>query len=325
MSVDKYGKVYLIGAGPGNPNYLTKKAERLIREADVILYDRLVNPLILQYANLTTEIIDVGKKPYAKHIQQEKINECIVEAARRYNKVVRLKGGDPAIFGRVQEEVDTLNNFNIAFEIVPGVTSASAAVATMQTGLTMRAVAKSVTFSTGHFKDSEENEVDVNALVNGGTLAIYMGVKRLGKIIAQIQQYTDIDYPIAIVFQASCFNEFVVKGRLSNIVGKLEHYAIEAKPGICIIGEVVGYTENVSTTSNPTQQFYVVSGSRHDALMLCEHLYDEGYGCLLNPNDTSNGTYHSSQYDYYDAFIKQLENVTYISTDRADANTVLCH
>ncbi|MDN8907589.1 SAM-dependent methyltransferase, partial [Staphylococcus aureus] len=86
-------------------------------------------------------------------------------------------------------------------------------------------VAKSVTFSTGHFKDSEENEVDVNALVNGGTLAIYMGVKRLEKIIAQIQQYTDIDYPIAIVFQASCFNEFVVKGRLSNIVGKLEHYA----------------------------------------------------------------------------------------------------
>ncbi len=83
MSVEEYGKVYLIGAGTGNPNYLTKKAERLIREADVILYDRLVNPLILQYANLTTEIIDVGKKPYAKHIQQEKINDCIVEAAHR--------------------------------------------------------------------------------------------------------------------------------------------------------------------------------------------------------------------------------------------------
>lgn len=105
-----------------------------------------------------------------------------MEAARRYNKVVRLKGGDPAIFGRVQEEVDTLNEHHIAFEIVPGVTSASAAVATMQTGLTMRTVAKSVTFSTGHFKDSEENEVDVNSLVNGGTLAIYMGVKRLGKL-----------------------------------------------------------------------------------------------------------------------------------------------
>ncbi len=189
MSVDEYGKVYLIGAGPGNPNYLTKKAERLIREAEVILYDRLVNPLI-RCARLTTEIIDVGKKPYAKHIQQEKINDCIVEAARRYNKVVRLKGGDPAIFGRVQ--VDTLNNFNIAFEIVPGVTSASAAVATLQTGLTMRTVAKSVTFSTGHFKDSEENEVDVNSLVNGRQLAIYMGVKRLGKIITQIQQYTQI-------------------------------------------------------------------------------------------------------------------------------------
>ena len=98
-----------------------------------------MNPLILQYANLTTEIIDVGKSRM-QNIQQEKINDCIVEAARRITRV-RLKGGDPAIFGRVQEEVDTLNNFNIAFEIVPGVTSASAAVATMQTGLTMRAVA----------------------------------------------------------------------------------------------------------------------------------------------------------------------------------------
>lgn len=89
--------------------------------------------------------------------------------------------------------------------------------------------------------------------------------------------------------------------------------------------EVVGYTENTPKSYDPMKQFYVVSGSKHDALMLCEHLYDEGYGCLLNPNNTSNGTYHSSQYDYYDAFIKQQENVTYISTDRADANTVLCH
>ncbi len=143
-------------------------------------------------------------------------------------------------------------NFNIAFEIVPGVTSASAAVATMQTGLTMRAVAKSVTFSTGHFKDSEENEVDVNALVNGGTLAIYMGVKRLGKIITQIQQYTDIDYPIAIVFQASCFNEFVVKGRLSNIISNLQHYSIEAKPGICIIGKLLIILKTLNK-SNPTE------------------------------------------------------------------------
>ncbi|CAA3821134.1 Uroporphyrinogen-III methyltransferase [Staphylococcus aureus] len=91
MSVEEYGKVYLIGAGPGNPNYLTKKAERLIREADVILYDRLVNPLILQYANLTTEIIDVGKKPYTKHIQQEKINDCIVEERVDITRLLDLK------------------------------------------------------------------------------------------------------------------------------------------------------------------------------------------------------------------------------------------
>ena len=193
MSITYPGTVYLIGAGPGNPNLLTKKAERLIRAADVILFDRLVNPFILQYASSQTKVINVGKKPYCKHIQQEEINQKIVEAAKQYRCVVRLKGGDPAIFGRITEEVQTLENHHIHYEIVPGVTSASAAVATMNMGLTMRSIAPSVTFSTGHFKDSVKHDTDIRNLINGGTLAIYMGVKRLGQIIKQIESYTNED------------------------------------------------------------------------------------------------------------------------------------
>ena len=131
------------------------------------------------------------------------------------------KGGDPAIFGRITEEVQTLENHHIHYEIVPGVTSASAAVATMNMGLTMRSIAPSVTFSTGHFKDSVKHDTDIRNLINGGTLAIYMGVKRLGQIIKQIESYTNEDYPIAIVFNASCYNEKIVIGHLSTIEEQL--------------------------------------------------------------------------------------------------------
>lgn len=227
MSVDEKSKVYLIGAGPGNPNLLTKKAERCIKKAEVILYDRLVNPLILQYAPADAEFIDVGKKPYAKHIQQDEINLKIVEAAKKYQTVIRLKGGDPAIFGRVTEEVNTLKDYGIEYEIVPGVTSASAAVATMDLGLTMRLVAPSVTFSTGHFKDSINQETDIRNLINGGTLAIYMGIKRLGRIIDQITAYTSEDYSIAIVFNATCHNQRVIIGKLNTIEHQLQQHELE--------------------------------------------------------------------------------------------------
>ena len=239
MSITYPGTVYLIGAGPGNPNLLTKKAERLIRSADVILFDRLVNPFILQYASSQTKVINVGKKPYCKHIQQEEINQKIVEAANQYQCVVRLKGGDPAIFGRITEEVQTLENHHIHYEIVPGVTSASAAVATMNMGLTMRSIAPSVTFSTGHFKDSVNHDTDIRNLINGGTLAIYMGVKRLGQIIKQIESYTNEDYPIAIVFNASCYNEKIVIGHLSTIEEQLVSQQLEGHPGICILGNIL--------------------------------------------------------------------------------------
>lgn len=310
MSIDSGNKVYLIGAGPGNPNLLTKKAERLIRKADVILYDRLVNPLILQYAPATTEVIDVGKKPYVKHIQQDDINLKIVEAAQKHQTVVRLKGGDPAIFGRVTEEANTLKQYNIAYEIVPGVTSASAAVATMDLGLTMRAVAPSVTFSTGHFKNSSNHDTDIRNLLNGGTLAIYMGVKRLGNIIQQISQFTDEDYSIAIVFNATCYNQKVVTGKLSNIEHQLQQLQLDGEPGICILGAIIDYIDVehlVGSNYSFDDTLYIIKGSKEDVLVEAEIRSDRGQRCLVDYG----AQYHSSQEQVYQRII-ETNNIKYI-------------
>lgn len=302
MPITYPGTVYLIGAGPGNPNLLTKKAERLIRAADVILFDRLVNPFILQYASSQTKVINVGKKPYCKHIQQDEINQKIVEAAKQYRCVVRLKGGDPAIFGRITEEVQTLENHHIHYEIVPGVTSASAAVATMNMGLTMRSIAPSVTFSTGHFKDSVNHDTDIRNLINGGTLAIYMGVKRLGQIIKQIESYTNEDYPIAIVFNASCYNEKIVIGYLSTIEEQLAFQKLEGHPGICILGNILDDTNRTLLNNNEVDKgnLYLIKGDKERAIAKAETLYDEGIQCLIDFDHS----YHISQQNVYNEMIK---------------------
>lgn len=300
MSINEYGTVYLVGAGPGNPSLLTKRAQRLIENADIILYDRLVNPFILQYAKPEIEIVDVVKKPYTKHIQQESINQKTIEAASKHHHVVRLKGGDPAIFGRVQEEVEALNKLNIDFEIVPGVTSASAAAQSMNLGLTMRSIAKNVTFSTGHFKDSKDNDIDISTLLNKGTLAVYMGVKRLPRIIKQIRQYTSYDYPIAIVFRASLFDEKILTGNISNIEQKLTQYNVEGLPGICIIGDIINYSLPQNKAKR-TEIIYIVKGNRNHALEKCELLYEQGYGSMIEVDET----YHYSQQALYKSVLKQ--------------------
>ncbi|MCJ1667397.1 uroporphyrinogen-III C-methyltransferase [Staphylococcus sp. NRL 19/737] len=302
MSVNEEAKVYLIGAGPGNPNLLTKKAERILRKADVILYDRLVNPMIIQYAPPSAEVIDVGKKPYAKHIQQEEINLKIVEATKRHRIVVRLKGGDPAIFGRVTEEIDTLKAHGIAYEIVPGVTSASAAVANMDIGLTMRSIAPSVTFSTGHFKDSINHETDIRNLINGGTLAIYMGIKRLGHIIKQITAYTKEDYSIAIVFNATCYNQEVIIGKLSTIEAQLQQLNLESEPGICILGAMVDYIDKDKVEQHEAQHdetLYVITGPKDKAMLTAEDFSEKGQRCLLAYDDH----HHVSQQRLYQSII----------------------
>lgn len=314
MAVSTTGHVYLVGAGPGNPNLLTRKAEHLIRTADIVLYDRLVNPFILQLAPPGIEIIDVGKKPYSRHIQQGEINDIIIDSAYKHQRVVRLKGGDPAIFGRVQEEVEVLKAHDIPCEIVPGITTASAASAILGIGLTSRNVSKSVTFTTGSFKDSKEEEIDIASLIDGGTLAIYMGIKRLHKIIEQIYRQVGKDYPICAIFNVSYANQVIIRGHLSTIEEDVRDAAPEDAPGILLVGDAMGLTEGATyIESDHLPEYFgkqcIVTGEREAAIEKAFEIYDAGGWAMIDPN--SGDTYHQSQLDLIYRFM-QMDDITEI-------------
>ena len=314
MHLVESGKVYLVGAGPGNPTLLTRKAEQLIRCADIILYDRLVNPFILQLAKPESEIIDVGKRPYQKHIQQSEINEQIISAAQHHSCVVRLKGGDPAIFGRVQEEAVALSVQRIPFEIVPGITSVSAAAAKMGIGLTARNVAKAITFTTASHCKGQVEALDLHSLMHGDTLAIYMGIKRLPQIVKQIYQETKIDFPIAIFYNVSTYHEQMISGHLTTIIKQVEAQDLEMTPGIIIIGKVMDMAnEMFRNIDNTKRKNYLISGKRSLAIEKAFELYAAGHYCLIKID--SQQSYHKSQFKLYEQQEKDLEFDEHIFMD----------
>ena len=179
-----YGEVYLVGCGPGDPELLTLKGLRLLKEADFVIHDRLINPRILDFTKQNAEIIDVGKDSNSANIQQEKIHQIIIEKAKMGKKVIRLKGGDPFLFGRGGEESEILRKNNIPFQVVPGVTSAIAAPSYAGIPVTHRRVASSVTFVSGNEDISKLNSnINWNAIGNtGGTIVVLMGRKKLNQI-----------------------------------------------------------------------------------------------------------------------------------------------
>src|SRR6185369_14293657 len=184
------GRVLLVGAGPGDPELLTMKAVRALKAADIILYDRLVGEGVLDHARREAELIPVGKAKSAHSVPQEEINKLLIERARAGQTVVRLKGGDPFIFGRGGEELDALRAAGIAIEIVPGVTAGIAAAASLQIPLTHRDVSHTVTFLSGHEAGGEEpsfKHLDLAALSGGkNTLLVYMGVSTAGAIAKKL-------------------------------------------------------------------------------------------------------------------------------------------
>lgn len=303
MSIKKYGKVFLVGAGPGDPNLLTKKSERLIRNADIILFDRLVNPFILQLARPEIEIINIGKKPYKQHIQQDEINELLIKYAQKHRVIVRLKGGDPAIFGRVQEEVAALTANDIDVEIVPGITSASAAVAKVGIGLTARKVAQTVTFTTASVCDNQTEMLDFKTLLSGGTVAIYMGMKKLGDIMTQIHQKTRINFPVVVCLNVSSYNEQMIFGDIITIVDQLEEKQLSSLPGIILIG--MALEKSQKTIMNQKNEVYMVTGPRQRAIERAFELYDEGYYCLISPDDKI--VFHESQLTFFEHIRSQLQ------------------
>ncbi len=240
----KSGIVYLVGAGPGDPGLITLRGLECLKQANVVIYDRLVNHSLLAYAR-RAELIDVGKQPNRHTMPQTEINALLIKKARAGNIVVRLKGGDPFVFGRGGEEAVALAKAGLPFEIVPGVTSAIAAPAYAGIPVTHRKMACSVAFATGHRADFiEDPTCDWRRLANStDTLVFLMGVHNLSRIVEQLTTHgRSSDTPVALVEQATLTNQKTVVGTLANIV---ELAAEVRPPAAIIIGEVVRLRETL--------------------------------------------------------------------------------
>ncbi len=281
------GKVYLVGAGPGNPGLITVKGLDCIQKADVLINDYLAPPMLLKHAPDHAEIIYVGKKAGDHTLSQNEINALIVEKARRGSTVVRLKGGDPFIFGRGGEEAEALIKAKIPFEIVPGVTSAIAAPGYAGIPLTHREHTSTLAFVTGHEDPTKkESKLDWAALAKGiGTLVFLMGVKNLARITEQLLHHgRPPDTPVALIHWGTTPRQITVTGTLETIVERAAVAGIKA-PAIIVVGDVVKLRETMKWYENlPLRgRSIVITRARKQASDLIDRLSDLGAECLECP------------------------------------------
>lgn len=239
------GEVYLVGAGPGDPELLTLKALRLMQQADVVIYDRLVSAPILELCRRDAEKVYVGKARSNHSVPQEGINALLVKYAQAGKRVCRLKGGDPFIFGRGGEEIQELFAAGIPFQVVPGITAASGCSAYAGIPLTHRDYAQSVRFLTGHLKEGSPELPWSELVYENQTLVLYMGLVGLEHICQQLIAHGQRpDMPVALVSKGTTPEQKVVVGTLSDIASKIAEYQIHA-PTLTIIGEVVSLREQL--------------------------------------------------------------------------------
>ncbi len=283
----KTGRVYLVGAGPGALGLITLRAEQLIRQADVLVYDYLCNPEILRWVRPGSEIVYAGKSGSVQRLTQDKINLLLIEHARAGKQVVRLKGGDPYVFGRGGEEAQNLARAGIPFEVVPGITSAIAAPAYAGIPLTHRDFASTVTFVTGHEDPAKpDSTIDWPQLAQlRGTKIFLMGVKRLREIADRLMtEGADPAMPVALVRWGTTARQESLEGTLGTIADLVEKRGFKA-PAIIIVGDVVKLRSELNWyEALPLWgQRVVVTRTRQQASGLTERLAQLGADVLEIP------------------------------------------
>ena len=238
------GKVYLVGAGPGDPELITLKGYELLKKCDVIIYDALVNEELLQFAQKDSIKIFIGESRHESRLTQDEVNELMIFYASQNKIVVRLKGGDPFIFGRGGEEAIALNKAGIDWEVIPGISSGIAVPAYAGIPLTHRGVSSSVAFITAHECGSKDKPLDLKKIASSvDTLVIFMGIRKLPKIVDEILETgLPASTPIAIIEKGTCKNQKVIIGTLENI---MTYNKTINSPALIIVGEVIKLREEI--------------------------------------------------------------------------------
>jgi len=248
------GEVWLVGAGPGDPDLLTRKAEKLLQAASVVFYDALVGPGVLALAAPAARLVSVGKRAGRHSKDQQSIDQLLVAAAMAGERVVRLKGGDPSVFGRAMEELTACREAGVRVQVCPGITAASAAAATLGTSLTLRGTARRLTCVTAHTRQGQVLELDWQALADPqATLAIYMGKAAAGEVARGLMTAGMAgDTPVALVENASLPTERRFRTRL-DLLEMAARTALGDGPALLLVGEAMRAPLPVATILAPGQ------------------------------------------------------------------------